>query len=111
FVDGRMLRRVGVPELVRTAPERRPNRRVELPYRPPPERLDRVVERPHALDGAVREPLRERALALVEPLGGAAEGTVGVGVLLEDAQQHLVCRPPGRADHERQTKIAQPITA
>ena len=30
------------------------------------ERLDRVVERPHALHGAEREPLRERAIALVE---------------------------------------------
>ena len=70
-----------------------------------------MVERPHALDGAVREPLRERALALVEPLGRAAERAVGIGVLLEDAQQHLVRGAAARADHVRQTKIAQPITA
>src|SRR4029079_4576027 len=69
-----------------------------LPPRPPPERLDRVVERPHPLHGAVRKPLRERPLALVEPLGGAPERAVGVRLLLEHAQQHLVRGPPRRTN-------------
>ncbi len=111
LVDGRVLRGVGVAELVRAEPQRRTHRRVELPHRPPAERLDRVVERPYALHRAVGEPLRERALALVEALGGAAEGAVGIRVLLEHAQQHLVRGAPRGTDHERQTRIAQPITA
>ena len=46
-----------------------------------------MVERAHALDRAVRELHRERAVALVEArlLGRGAEGPVGVGVVLEDA--------------------------
>ena len=68
LVRGRMRRGVGVAELVRAEPQRRAHGRIELAHRPLAERLDRVVERPHALHGAVREPLRERALALVEPL-------------------------------------------
>ena len=111
LVDRRVRRGVGVAELVGAEPQRRAHRRVELPHRPPPERLDRVVERPHALHRAVGEPLGERALALVEALGSAAEGAVGVRVLLEHAQQHLVRGAPRGTDHERQTKIAQPITA
>ena len=111
FVDSRMRRGIGVTELVRAKPQRGPHRRVELPHRPPPEGLDRVVERPDSLDGAVREPLREGPLALVEPLRSASERAVGVGVLLEDPHQHLVRRTTGRADHERQTKIAHPIVA
>ena len=55
-----------------------------------------MVERPHPLDGAVREPLRERPLSLVEIFGGTPKGAVGVRVLLEDAQEHLVRRPAGR---------------
>jgi hypothetical protein len=70
-----------------------------------------MVEGSQALHGAVREPLRKRALTLVEALGGGAERPVGVRVLLEDAQENLVGRPPRGADHERQTRIAQPITA
>ncbi len=111
LVDGRVRCGVGPAELVRAEPQCCEHRRVELPQRSPAERLDRVVERPHALHGAVRDPLRERPLPLVQAFGGAAERAVGVGVLLEDAQQHLVCHTTGGRDHERQTKIAQPITA
>src|SRR4029077_6468714 len=67
---------------------------VELSHGPPPERLDRVVERPHALYRSVREPLRERTLALVEALGGAAKVPIRVRLLLEDAQENFVGRPP-----------------
>jgi len=55
--------------------------------------------------------LRERPLPLVEPVRGAAERAIGVGVVLEDAEQYFVRRAASRSDHERQTKIAQPITA
>jgi hypothetical protein len=49
-----------------------------------------VVERADALDRPVREALREGAVARVEPLGGGAEGAVGVRVVLEDAEDRLV---------------------
>ena len=62
----------------------------------PAERLDRVVERPRALDGAVREPPCERAVTIVQVLGGAAQRAVGVRAVLEDAHEHLVRRAPGR---------------
>ena len=105
-------RGVGVAELVRAEPQRRAHGRIELAHRPLAERVDRVVERPDALDGAIREPLRERALALVEPLRRGAEGAVGVRVLLEDAQQDFVRGAPrGRDAHVRQTKIAQFIAS
>jgi len=52
---------------------------------PAGERLDRVVERPHALDGPVRELLRQRPVALVELRRDSAERPVGIRVLLEDA--------------------------
>ena len=54
-------------ELVRAEPERGEHGRVELPHRPLAERLDRVVERAGALDGAERELPRERPVAVVEP--------------------------------------------
>ena len=66
LVRGRVRRGVRVAELVRAEAERRAHRRIELAHRPLAERVDRVVERAHALHGAVGEPLRERALALVE---------------------------------------------
>ena len=67
-----------------------------------------MVERPHALHGAVGEPLREGALPLVQPLGGGAEGAVGVRVLLEDAQQHLVRGAARRGDrHSRKYSSPQ----
>ena len=57
-----------------------------------------MVERADALDGPVGEPLRERAVARVQPLGGAAQRPVGVRVLLEDAPDDLERRPPRRRD-------------
>ena len=80
---------VEVPELEGTEAERGPHRRVELPHRPLPQRLERVVERPHPLHRPVRELPRERPVALVEPRRGAAEGPVGVRLLLEHAPDHL----------------------
>ncbi len=112
LVRRRVRRRVGVAELVRAEPQRRAHRRIELAHRPLAERVDRVIERAHTLHGAVREPLRERALALVEPLRRGAEGAVGVRVLLEDAEEDFVRGAPrGRDAHVRQTKIAQPIAS
>ena len=100
LVRGRACRdAVEVGELVGAEPKRRPDGRVELAHRPPAQRLDRVVERPDALHSAVGDPLRERAVAAVEPRDGAGEHAVGVGVLLEDAAHDLVRRPPRRRDH------------
>ena len=98
-------RRLRVRELVRAETERRAHRRVELVHRPLAQRLDRVVERAHALDRAVRETVRERALAFVEIGRGAAEDAVGVRLLLEHAQQHLVRDAAGRRDaHARRPR-------
>ena len=86
LVDGCVARHaVEVGQLVRAEPERGAHGRVELADRPPPERLDRVVERPGALDRAVGEAPRERAVALVEPAGLGAQRAIGVGAVLEDA--------------------------
>jgi hypothetical protein len=81
---------LGVRELVCAEAERRAHRRVELPHGSPPELLDRMVERPHALNRPVREPLCECPLPPVERLRRGAERAVGVRVLLEHAQHDLV---------------------
>ena len=85
LVHGRVDGDLRVGELVRAEPQRRPHRRVELGDRAAAELLDPVVERADALDRPVGEPLRERPLARVDALDRAAKGTVGVGVVLEDA--------------------------
>ena len=64
-------------ELVGAEAQRREHRRVELARGPASERLDRVVERAHALHRAVGELHRERAVAVVEPGRSAAAGTPG----------------------------------
>ena len=90
LVDGGIAgNAVEVSELERTEPERRSHRGVELANGSPPDRLDRMVERPYPLDGAVRELPGERPVAIVETGRRRAERAVGVGVLLEDALQHL----------------------
>ena len=53
---------VHVAELVCAEAERRPHRSVELLDTAASERADRVVERPHALNGAERESQRERRI-------------------------------------------------
>ena len=100
-LDGLVHRRVlghavEVGELVRAEPQRGEDGRVELSDGPLAERLDRVVERPYALDSAVRELAGERPVALVEALGRAPQRPVGVRLLLEHAPQHLVGRAAGR---------------
>ena len=87
---------VEVAELVGAEAKRRPDRRIELAHRTAAERLDRVVERPDALHRPVRDLLGERPVARVEPAGRGGEGAVGVGVVLEDAEDDLVGRAPGR---------------
>ena len=58
-----------------------------------------------ALHGAVGDLLGERAVAGVESLGGGRERSIGVGVLLEDAQDDLVRGPPcGRDRHQRRPR-------
>ena len=53
-------------ELVGAEPQRSANWRVQLGDRPPTKRLDRVIERPHALHRAVGKPAREGAVAVVK---------------------------------------------
>ena len=80
LVDGCVPRyAVEVGQLVRAEAERGAHRRVELADRPPPERLDRVVEGPGALDRPVGEAPRERAIPLVEPGRLGAQRAIGVG--------------------------------
>ncbi len=96
-----MLGLVGERELVRAEAQRRAHRRVELAHRPLPELLDAEVERAHALHRAVGEPLRERAVAVVEPVDGARQRAVGVRVLLEDAEDDVERGSPRGCDHRR----------
>jgi hypothetical protein len=91
-VHGDSLR---VRELVGAEAERCTNRRVELAHGPPAERVDRVIERANALDGAVGKPLGERALARLEARGCGAKDTIRVRVVLEDAQDDVVRSSPG----------------
>ena len=106
FVDRGVPRDPGqVRELIRAGPQRRPYRRVESRHRPPRERLDAVVERPRALHGAVGDLLGERAIARIESLRRGRERSIGVGVLLEHAQDDLVRGPPcGRHRHQRRPR-------
>ena len=98
LVHGRVARdAVDEGKLVRAEPERGPHGRVEPLDAPATEGLDRVVERPPALHRTEREALREAAIAVLERPGRAAERTVGIGALLEDAQEHLVRRRAGGA--------------
>jgi hypothetical protein len=66
------------------------HRRIELAHGPPSDLVDRVVEDAHALHGSVREPLRERAFTRIQTSGGAAQHTVCVGVVLENAQDDFI---------------------
>ena len=98
-VDDRVRRLVGPGELVGAEPQRREHRRVELPHRPLAELLDAEVDRPLALHGAVREALRERAVAVVEAGDRGRERAVGIRVVLEDAAHDLERGPARRCDH------------
>ena len=90
LVDGRVARHaVEEGELVRAEAERGPNGRVEPRDGPASDRLDRVVERPGPLHGAVGELPGERAVAVVEAGGRGAQSAVGVRLVLEDAQEHV----------------------
>ena len=65
------------------------------------ELLDAEVDRSLALDGAIRESLRERAVALVESDHGRCQRAVGVSVLLEDTAHDLEGGAARRGDHRR----------
>ena len=84
-VDGRVGRRVAPRGLVAGDPKRREDRRVELRGGTASEDVDAVVDRPHPLHRSVGDPLSERAVARVEPVGGRGHRPVGVGAVLEDA--------------------------
>ncbi len=101
IVDDRVHRLVGERELVGAEAERGEHRPVELPDGPLAEPVDPEVERAGALHGAVGEPLRERAVALVEPLDGRGERAVGVRLLLEDTAHDLERGAARGGDHLR----------
>ncbi len=98
FVDRRVAGdAVDEPELVGAQSERCPDGRIEAAHGPAAERLDRVVERSHALDRAERQPLRERAIALVEGCRRRSKSTIRVRLVLEHAQEDVERRDAGRA--------------
>ncbi len=96
LVHGGVLGDRQIAQLVGADPERGAHRGIELPDRAAAERLDPAVDRADALDGAVGDLPGERAVSIVEALGRRAEGAIGVGVLLEDAQHDVVGRPARR---------------
>ena len=96
-----MRRDVQVAELVRAEPERGEHGRIELAHGPLAEHVDRVIERSHSLHRSVRKPLSERALAVVEALGRAAERAIRIRVVLEDPAHDGVRRTPCRRDGHR----------
>ena len=101
-LDGLVDRRVAgdavdEAELVGAQSQRCPDGRIEAAYRPAAEGLDRVVERSHALDGTERQPLRERAIALVEGCRRRSERTIRVRLVLEHPQEDVERRDAGGA--------------
>ena len=92
-------------ELVGAESQRRSHRRVEPVDSPAPEPLDRVVERARALHGAVREPLRERSVTVVETGHGGAQCSIRVRAFLEHANEDR--RTPPRAPGLR-SQAAEP---
>ena len=96
-----MLGLVGERKLVRAEPQRRAHRRVELADGALPELLDPEVERAHALHRAVREPLCERAVAVVEAVNGARQRAIRIRVLLEDPQDDVERSSARGCNHRR----------
>jgi hypothetical protein len=82
-------------QLIRAEPQRSADRRIETSDSATAERFDRVIERPDSLDGPVGEALRERAIPCVEACHCRSKRPVGVGAVLEDAQEHLKRRSAG----------------
>ena len=100
-VDDRVHRLVAPRKLVGAEPERGSHRWIELANGALAELLDPEVDRPPALHRPVGESLRERAVAVVEPLDGRGERTIGVGPLLEDAAHDFEGGATCRGDHRR----------
>ena len=98
-VDDRMHRLIGPRELVGAEPQRGAHGRIELAHRPLARLLDPEVDRARPLHRAVREPLGQRAVAVVEAFDGGPEGAVRVRVLLEDAAHDLERGAARRSDH------------
>jgi hypothetical protein len=91
LADRRMRRDpVQVGELVEPEPQRRDHHGVQLRDGALGERLDQEVERGAALDGAIRQPGGQRALARVkmQATGLGVQRPVRPRVVLEDPPQH-----------------------
>src|SRR6185503_20373024 len=84
-------------ELIGAEAKRRAHGSIESRYTSSAERLDRVVERPDALDSTVREPLGKRAVAFVQPGARRPESAVRVRVVFEDPEQDVESRGARRA--------------
>ncbi len=87
---------VEVRKLVCAQSQRRPDRDVERRHRASADLLERVIERPHALDRAVGDPLRESAVARIETGRLARERAVGVGTFVENAHEAPMRDAAGR---------------
>ncbi len=97
--DHRVVGRAGhVQQLVEPEPQRGQQRRVERGERAASQLLDQMVERALALDGAVGQAHRQRAVARVQVGGLGGERAIGVGALLEHAPQHRVGAAAGGGD-------------
>ena len=92
FGHSRAVRCVHEEQLVQAEAQRGKHRRVELLERAPGERLQHPVERRLHLDGSVREPHRESAIARRElcAAGLTPKRAIRVRALLEDAPHDLV---------------------
>ena len=71
---------------------------VQPSRRPATDRLDGVIERPDTLHRPVGELAGERAVTVVESGGSRPKRAVGVGLVLEDAADHVERRRPGGRD-------------
>ena len=89
------------PELVRAETKGSSYGRVETVDAPSAERLDRVVERADALDGAEGESLRERSITLVELGSGGTKCAICVRAVLEHAHEDVERRDACRAYRRR----------
>ena len=90
---------LGERNLVRAETQRGADGRIELRYRPAAQRFDPVIQRPQPLDRPEGEPLRERAIALVELRGGCGKSPIGISAVLKDAEHGVERRAPRWTDH------------
>ena len=105
FVDGRVPGyAVEIRELKGTESKCRPDGRVEPMDGTSTDRPDCRIEGSHALHGAVGELARQSAITVVERRGRRSEGTIGVGLVLEDPADDVERRGSSGSDrrsHQR----------